>query len=173
MSQKLDLSKLSAAQIAGLIELGVLDAPSIVTEASFTPSDAHVEAYKGWIEPPEAYVLLHPIAKKGRCTAKAVLNSLPVTGTVSVRALKKGWRGAFNRSGVTATESVKNGKLVRSVYSQRTNVDGETMDGRAPAFFKAGGKLVVDERAKTASLRLPSGFKFSAEQVIALEEAIG
>ncbi len=178
MSTSIPLSELSGVQIAELVELGIIELDSTTTPApngAFTPSDEHIEVYKGWITPREAYNLLHPIAKKGSCTAKAVLNSLPVTGTVSVANLKKGWRGSLTKSGVETIATVEDakGRITRSTYAQRTNADGKTMDGRAPLFFQAGGRLIVDERAQTASLRTPKDFEFSDEQVLALTEVIG
>lgn len=175
MSAPFTLDDLSAKQIAGLIELGIITLDQSIPSANgnaFTPSDAHVEAYKGWITPREAYTLLHPIAKKGSCLAKATLNYLPVAGTVDVGSLPKGWRGALGRGGVEEIGNTADakGRAVTRTYGQRANADGRTMDGRAPAFFKAGGKLIIDELAGVASLRMPSGFSFTPENIVALKE---
>jgi hypothetical protein len=174
-AQVIDLSTLSAIQIAGLIELGIVampmpDAP--VNGSAFTPSEAHIEVYKRWISPREAYTLIHPIVKKGSCQSKAALNYLPIAGTVSTASLPKGWRGGLHRSGVEKVATTENarGHALTTTYGQRVNADGTTMDARAPEFFKAGGQLIIDEQANIASLRVPKGFEFSPETIIALKE---
>ena len=172
-AQVIDLSTLSAVQIAGLIELGIVAMPDApVNGNAFTPSEARIEAYKGWMSPREAYTLTHPIVKKGPCQSKATLNYLPIAGVVSTASLPKGWRGGLHRSGVEKVATTENAKghALTTTYGQRANADGRTMDARAPEFFKAGGQLIVDEQANTASLRVPSGFEFAPEVIIALKE---
>ena len=170
----IDLSKLSPEQVVALAQAGIIEVNGNAPDngqASPPAPEANADiasAYKGYF-PPAQFATLHPIAKRGTPATRAILNAMVVTGTCSTKGVSVA-KAYDSRSGVElVSEGHVDGKVVSKFYAQRTNVDGKTMDGRAPAFFKAGGRVRVDLRTKTAELvDIPDGFEFSPESVKAI-----
>ena len=186
--QQFNISDLTPEQVVALATANLIEVngtsvaidtpkPSSAPKPKAKPVYEEFGAYENYLKG-EEFSNLHPIIRRGKRglagskELKAKLNMLVVTGKceLSDRAYNALGRVMF-ANGLAASSTKRGGKIMSRHYAMNLTKAGKP-DGRATAYFTAGGRLRIDHATHEATLVPESGQEFAEEAVSAISAVV-